>query len=275
MPAKISPVIFDLGPISIRWYSLMYLVAFIVVYFLVRYRIAKKDLPIGISAGKKLKDLVENMLTWGLIGVLIGGRIGYMLFYNLSGFLADPLMLIRPFDQAGNFVGLAGMSFHGGVIGVVIAFVLFCRSHKIKLLAFTDLFAPAIPLGYMFGRIGNWLNGELWGRATSSSVGQYFLSAPGALPRHPSQLYEAFAEGLVLFVVLWLLRKKDWASGTISGLYLIGYSLARFIVEFFREPDAQIGFVFGPFSLGQLLSLLMAISGVVVLVVVNKRAKAQ
>lgn len=259
LPVNFDPVAFSIGPLDVRWYGLMYIVAFVIVYILVHYRIKHEKLT-GLPAKSELKILVDDMLTWALIGVLVGGRFGYVLFYNFSGFLRNPLTIIWPFDQAGNFIGIAGMSFHGGLLGVAVAAILFCRAKKLNLWRFAELFMPAIPLGYTFGRIGNWLNGELWGRTTDSAIGQYFAQAPGEGLRHPSQLYEAFGEGLLLFLILWPLRNK-FKPGVITGMFIAGYGLVRFAIEYFREPDAHLGFIFAQLSMGQILSLLMVLVG--------------
>lgn len=259
LPSQIDPVAFNLGPIPIRWYGLMYIAAFLTAYLLIRYRI-KSDPPILKMPSKKLLETIDNLFLWGLIGVLVGGRLGYIIFYSTSTIWTNPLSIIWPFTN-GSFVGIAGMSFHGGLIGAAIAFIIFTKKYNYKLWSITDLLLPAVPLGYTFGRIGNWLNGELWGRVTNSAIGQYFAQAPSNQLRHPSQLYEALGEGIILFLIIWPLRNK-LKPGQISGLFLVGYALARIIVEFFREPDAHIGFIAGPFSLGQILSGLMLIIGV-------------
>ncbi|HPK53407.1 MAG TPA: prolipoprotein diacylglyceryl transferase, partial [Smithellaceae bacterium] len=182
--------------------------------------------------------------------------------------LQHPLEIILPFDfSAGiKFTGLSGMSYHGGVIGVVAVSTYFCIKRKINFWYFADLFAPAIPLGYTFGRIGNFINGELFGRATAVPWGMYFPLDPTHKLRHPSQLYEAFFEGIVLFLFLWLIRKKSRFDGFLLGLYICGYGLVRFIIEFFREPDYQLGFVLGFLSMGQVLCLAMILGGLIILV---------
>jgi phosphatidylglycerol---prolipoprotein diacylglyceryl transferase len=195
--------------------------------------------------------------------VILGGRLGYVLFYNLGYYLQHPLEIILPFEFSGglHFVGISGMSYHGGAIAVMIATVIFCWKRGIDFWRFADLFGSAIPLGYTFGRLGNFINGELYGRATDVPWGMVFPLDPLHLLRHPSQLYEAFFEGIVLFAVLWVLRKRFSFTGALFALYVAGYGLIRFFIEFFREPDAQLGFVLGPFSMGQLLCLLMIAAG--------------
>lgn len=260
IPKNINPVAFNLGPVSVHWYGLMYLTAFLVVYFLVLHRIRKEALGYN-------KDVVLDFMVLAMMCLLAGGRLGYVLFYNLSYFLANPISIISPFDFSNgiHYTGITGMSFHGALIGIFLTFVYYCRKNKINLWRFMDLFAPAIPLGYTFGRIGNFLNGELYGRATTMPWGMYFPLDEMHKLRHPSQLYEAFFEGIVLFIILWNLRKVKAFDGFVSVMYLIGYGTIRFFIEFVREPDAQLGFVLGPLTMGQVLCLLMVIIGTVVL----------
>ncbi len=200
-------------------------------------------------------------------GLLIGGRFGYALFYNFGYYFQHPLEIILPFDFSNGirFIGISGMSYHGGLIGVIIMSILFCRKRKIDFWKFADLFCPAIPLGYTFGRIGNFINGELYGRITTVPWGMYFPLDPTHSLRHPSQLYEAIFEGIVLFILLWLIRKKKMFDGFLIGIYICGYGFVRFIIEFFREPDSQLGFVLGPLSMGQVLCILMMMAGIAVL----------
>ncbi len=260
LPSQMNPVIFSAGTFTIRWYGMMYIIAFGVVYLLSRYRIESEKLPFE-------RSFVGDGLTWAMVGVVLGGRMGYILFYGMGSFLADPLGTLLPFVSAPGgcrFAGITGMSFHGGVIGVVIALLLFTRSQKRGFFETFDLFIPAVPLGYTFGRLGNFINGELYGRVTDSVFGMYFPLAPTWQLRHPSQLYEAFFEGIVLFVVLWSLRKKSPFPGFLSAVYLFGYGFVRFFIEYVREPDAQLGFVFLNFSMGQVLCFFMMVAGVAV-----------
>ena len=261
LPAQISPTIFSFGSFQLRYYSLMYLVAFAVVYFLTLYRIKNENY-------KYTAETIQDYLVWAMLGVIIGGRFGYALFYNFGYYFQHPLEIILPFDfsHGFKFVGLSGMSYHGGLIGVVIVFVLFCRKHKINLWHFGDLFCPAIPLGYTFGRIGNFINGELFGRVTTMPWGMYFPLDPSQSLRHPSQLYEALFEGIVLFILLWLIRKKKIFDGFLVGIYICGYGFVRFFIEFFREPDYQLGLVLGFMSMGQVLCLLMMAVGMGILI---------
>lgn len=257
LPYTISPILFSIGSFQLRYYSLMYLVAFAVVYVLIFYRIKRREISIST-------EVFQDYLVWAMIGVIAGARLGYALFYNLGYYMAHPLEIILPFDFSNGFrfVGLSGMSYHGGLIGVFLMTAWFCRKHKIRLWQFGDWLCAAAPLGYMFGRIGNFLNGELWGRATTMPWGMYFpLDATQSL-RHPSQLYEALFEGLFLFLVLWSIRKHNPFEGFSVGLYIFGYGLVRFVIEFFREPDAHLGFVLGFNTMGQVLCILMMLAGI-------------
>lgn len=267
LPERISPDIFSVGPFSVEWYSLMYIAAFLTVYFILTYRLKKREA--NFSRAKIL-----DFLLYAIVGVIVGGRLGYVLFYNLPYYLHDPLAIIYPFDPAtGRFVGLRGMSYHGGLIGVILASWIFVRNNKIDFWRFSDFIVPAIPAGYFFGRIGNFLNGELYGRITASPVGMYFVSDPLVL-RYPSQLFEATLEGLLLFCLLWFLRNKKFAQDYLLILYLVGYGLLRFAAEFFRQPDPQIGYLFHFFTLGQILSLSMALAGGV-LALIKRRKKSK
>ena len=260
LPSHISPTLFSIGSFQLRYYSLMYMVAFAVVYVLFAYRMKRKEITLTI-------EIFQDYLVWAMLGVIVGGRLGYALFYNFSYYAAHPLAIILPFDFSNGFrfVGLSGMSYHGGLIGVVLVTIYFCRKHQIKFWQFGDWLSAAAPLGYMFGRLGNFLNGELWGRVTTVSWGMYFpLDSTGGL-RHPSQLYEALFEGLFLFFVLWLIRKRNPFDGFMVGLYLFGYGLVRFFIEFFREPDAHLGFVLAFISMGQVLCIIMMMAGLAVI----------
>jgi phosphatidylglycerol:prolipoprotein diacylglycerol transferase len=239
----------------------MYIVAFAVVYFLVLYRI--KNEKYACTA-----ETVQDYLVWAMLAMILGGRFGYALFYNFSYYLQHPLEIILPFDFSNGikFVGLSGMSYHGGLIGIVIATILFCRKRQINLWHFIDLFCPAIPMGYTFGRIGNFINGELYGRVTTVPWGMYFpLDSTHSL-RHPSQIYEALFEGIVLFILLWTIRKKKSFDGFLLGTYLCGYGFVRFLIEFFREPDYQLGLVLGFMSMGQVLCSMMMAAGIIIIV---------
>ncbi|MCE1273723.1 MAG: prolipoprotein diacylglyceryl transferase [Chlorobiales bacterium] len=263
LPSQMNPVFFTIGPVTIRWYGTMYIVAFTIVYLLSRYRIATEKLKFD-------KSFPGDALTWAMAGVLLGGRIGYVLFYGFHDFLANPIGSFLPIASGNGscrFSGISGMSYHGALIGVVIALFIFTRKSRSGFFETVDLFIPAVPLGYTFGRLGNFINGELYGRITTSAIGMYFPLAPGTELRFPSQLFEALFEGIVLFVLLWSIRKKTPWTGFISGLYLFGYGFVRFFIEFFREPDAQLGFVFFSFSMGQVLCFLMMAAGIAILLV--------
>lgn len=254
-----DPVIFQLGSFRVQWYGLMYLLAFVCTYFLAKYRIRTED------RFDYDDDFIKDLMTWAFLGVLIGGRLGYVLFYNLDYYLHSPLEIIFPFKSTAHgwqFTGISGMSYHGGLTGAILGPWLFCRKHKADFWNLCDLFFPSAPLGYTFGRLGNFINGELWGRETTAAIGMHFPEAPGPGLRHPSQLYEATFEGVVLFLILWSLRKRGFPKGSFAGLYLIGYGCARFFIEFFRQPDVQLGFVlFDFFSMGQVLCLAMMLAG--------------
>jgi phosphatidylglycerol---prolipoprotein diacylglyceryl transferase len=271
LPSQMNPVIFSVGAFAIRWYGMMYIIAFGVVYLLSRYRIQSEKLPFE-------RSYVGDVLTWAMVGVVLGGRVGYILFYGMSSFLADPLGNLIPWVSTPGggcrFAGITGMSYHGGVIGVILALLAFTFSRKKAFFETFDLFIPAIPLGYTFGRLGNFINGELYGRVTDSALGMYFPFAPTHELRHPSQLYEAFFEGIVLFMILWLLRKKSPFPGFLSAAYLFGYGFVRFFIEYVREPDAQLGFVFLNFSMGQVLCFIMMVAGVAVYLFNSSSAKS-
>jgi len=271
LPDHIDPVVFSIGSFKLQYYGLMYLVAFGFTYALVRYRIRNEG---GFTI--KLEEM-EGLMTALIFGVILGGRLGYVLFYNISHYMAHPLEIFLPFDIHNHmaFTGLSGMSYHGGLIGVILAAVFFTRKHGIPFWETADLFAPTVPLGYTFGRLGNFINGELFGRVTTAPIGMYFpLAGDGAL-RHPSQLYEAFCEGVLLFLVLWFIRKRPHPQGSMLAFYLIGYGCVRFFVEFAREPDSHLGFVFMGFSQGQILCSLMTLGGCILYVYLSKRPAGQ
>jgi phosphatidylglycerol:prolipoprotein diacylglycerol transferase len=266
LPEKMSPVIFSVGSFQLRWYGMMYIVAITIVYFLVMYRYRTESIRIQ-------KQVAQDWFAYAILGVLLGGRIGYVIFYDPWMVTDNPLGILIPFDvlHGFKFTGFAGMSFHGGVIGVFLMTWLYCRKNKVNFWEMTDLVVPAIPLGYTFGRLGNFINGELYGRVTNVAWGMVFPGDPSGQLRHPSQLYEAFFEGVVLFVVLWSLRKKPRLSHLFLPLYLIGYGVVRFFIEFFRQPDPQLGTVIGPFSMGQVLCFTMIIVGLLLIPIVGPK----
>ncbi|MBN1499716.1 MAG: prolipoprotein diacylglyceryl transferase [Spirochaetes bacterium] len=252
LPMHIQPYIFKIGSFELRYYGLMYIVGFAVLYFMTMYRIKKENL-------NYTKDDVSDFLFYVILSTIIGARLGYVLFYNLPYYIENPLEIIMPFDFSGGikFTGISGMSYHGGFIGITIASIIYCYIKKINLLDFCEIFIPSAPLGYMFGRFGNFINGELYGRVTDSPIGMLFPLDPSGQLRHPSQLYEALGEGLLLFFVLWFMKNRVKIKGAIIAMYVGGYGLIRFIIEFFREPDPQLGNVLWFLSMGQVLCVLM------------------
>ena len=262
LPGSMSPVLLELGPLKLRYYGLMYVVAFATVYVLTLFRI-KKEEAFSIS-----KTQVGDLATAMILGLIIGARLGYVVFYNFSSYLSHPLEVIFPFEFSNGlrFVGIAGMSYHGGLIGVIIGALIYCRKSRISFWEAADLFIPSIPLGYTFGRLGNFINGELYGRVTTRPIGMVFPHAPGSALRHPTQLYEAFFEGIFLFCILWLTRKRLKHAGASIAVYLMGYGIVRFFIEFFREPDEHIGLVALSLTMGQLLCLAMIACGLILLV---------
>lgn len=232
----------------------MWLVAFAVCYLALVYRIKKGEGVYGV-------ELIQDVMVNALFGALIGGRLGYVIFYDLPYYVAHPLSIVSPYDfSRGEWVGIYGMSYHGGVIGVLVAIFLIARKRKIQVLKLCDFIAPVVPLGYMFGRLGNFFNQELVGRITTSPIGMYFNGE--TILRHPSQLYEAFFEGVLLFIILWQMRNKRFPIGVMSMIYLMLYSIFRFVIEFYRAPDAQLGFVVGNLTMGQVLSICVMIISV-------------
>lgn len=275
-----DPVALHLGPIQAHWYGLMYLLAFAFAYGFAWYR-AK-------SRADWNTDMVSDLVFYGALGVILGGRIGYVLFYQLGDFLANPLYLFK--------VNEGGMSFHGGFLGVAIAMLFFARKYQKNIWNVLDFIIPCVPTGLLFGRIGNFINGELWGRVSDGGY-NWLMLFPQAmyadaellqqnpalqslavnvnnqllLPRHPSQLYQAFSEGVVLFVLIWWFAAKPRPRMAVTGLFVLGYGLARFITEFFRQPDADQGFILlGWMTKGQILSLPMVIVGLVLLILAYK-----
>lgn len=242
---RLDPVALRIGPVELHWYGLMYLAGFLVGWLLGRWRASRPG-----SGWTPVE--VDDLLSWVMLGVIVGGRLGYVVFYDAAAFLADPLEIFR--------IWHGGMSFHGGLLGAVAAFCWFARSRHRSFLQVSDFVAPLVPQALFFGRIGNFINGELWGKTTTVPWGMIFESG-GPLPRHPSQLYEALLEGLVLFVALWVYSARPRKPGAVSGFFALGYGLARFAVEFVRVPDAHLGYLaFGWLTMGQLLCLpLMAV----------------
>ncbi|MFQ1789791.1 prolipoprotein diacylglyceryl transferase [Aeromonas veronii] len=253
--SQIDPVAFSLGPLSVRWYGLMYLFGFAFAMWLAGRR---ADAP---NSGWTRNE-VSDLLFYGFLGVILGGRVGYVLFYNFDLFLADPTYLFK--------IWTGGMSFHGGLIGVITAMIWFAHKTKRHFFTVADFVAPLIPFGLGVGRIGNFLNGELWGRVTDVPWAIIFPEA-GPEPRHPSQLYQFALEGVVLFIILNLFWRKNPPRGAISGMFLLFYGLFRFLVEFVRQPDSQLGLYFQEISMGQILSTPMIIVGALMIWAAYKR----
>ncbi len=257
LPQNISPVIFEIGGFKLQYYGLMYIVAFAITFFLVIYRLKHEN------RFEFTTDQIKDITTYLILGLIVGARLGYVLFYNFSYYIKHPLEIIIPFSFSNGitFTGISGMSYHGGLIGATFAAWFYFNKAKLNWWSGVDLFVPVIPLGYTFGRLGNFINGELFCRVTTSAVGMYFPMAPAGQLRHPSQLYEAFFEGIFLFAVLWGVRKIKIPNGAMLALYMIGYGMVRLFIEYFREPDAHLGFVLLSFSMGQILCMLMIAAG--------------
>lgn len=262
-----NPVAIPLGPIAVHWYGVMYLLAFGAFWLLGRYRAGRPDSPVS-------PEKVGDLLFWGVVGVIVGGRMGYVLFYGLDQWAADPLFPVK--------LQKGGMSFHGGLLGVTVALIAYGRHLGCGLLRLADFAAPLVPIGLALGRVGNFIGGELWGRKTDSPLGMIFPESiePGGrtsqalyeqyqagllneFARHPSQLYQAAGEGLALFVIVWWFSSRPRPAGSVAGLFLAGYAIFRGISEFFREPDAHLGFLAGDWlTMGMLLSIPMLAAGV-------------
>ncbi len=256
----IDPVAFSLGPLDVHWYGIMYLCAFAAAWALALARAKQPHAP--VRPGQ-----VEDLVFWGAMGVVLGGRIGYVFFYNFGELLNDPLMLFRVWE--------GGMSFHGGLLGVIIAMILYARRIGQKFIDIMDFIAPLVPLGLGFGRLGNFIGQELWGRATDPDApwAIVFPNDPEGLYRHPSQLYQAFLEGLVLFVILFWFSRKPRPRAAVSALFLLAYGIFRFAVEFVRTPDAHIGYdLFGWMTRGQMLCIPMILLGAGMLVWVYSKS---
>jgi len=260
LPYYIKPIAFQIGFFSVRWYSLMYLAAFATVYLLLIFRLKHKE-------GSYSESLISSFLIYAIIGLLVGARIGYVLFYNFPYYLSHPLEIILPVSVTNygiRVTGIYGMSYFGGLIGIILAGYIFSKKQKQNFWKLADFVIPAIPAGYFFGRIGNFLNGELYGRATQKFWGMYFPADLSGVLRHPSQLYEAFFEGLVIFIILWSVRNKSKFPGQLLLAYLFLYGFSRFQIEFFREPDHQIGLMFSFLTLGQIFSVALILAVMVI-----------
>lgn len=251
--SEFNPIAFSLFGLSVHWYGLMYVSALLVALLIAKWLVRKDSYPLS-------QNLLDSFFIWVEIGVILGARIGYIIFYDphTSYYLSHPWQIFNPFDTAGNFVGIRGMSYHGAVLGFLIASIIFAKVKKVNFWLLMDLSGLSIPLGYVFGRIGNFLNQELVGRETTNAVG---ILVDGIL-RHPSQLYEAFLEGILVFIILFIYRKYKKFDGELISLYVILYSIMRFVSEIFRQPDVQIGKVLFGLNMGQILSFLMLFLGV-------------
>lgn len=257
---QIDPVLVSIGPVKVHWYGMMYLLGFTAFWVLGRYRSKRSDSPVNA-------EQVGDLLFYGALGAVLGGRLGYMLFYTHSAWMQDPLEIFRIWN--------GGMSYHGGMLGVFLAMYLYARKLRTTFFTITDFIAPLVPIGLGCGRIGNFINGELWGRPTDMPWGMVFRHVDN-IPRHPSSLYQAALEGIVLFTVLWLYSSKPRPRGMVSGAFLIGYGVIRVFAEFFRQPDAQLNFIaFGWLTMGQLLSVPMILAGIAIMWWGSRQPKAE
>lgn len=263
LPQIINPVFVNIGSFTIYWYSIMWIIAFFSVYLLLSHRI-KNDKEVILNI-----EELQDVIFYSLFGAIIGGRIGYVIFYNLNSFLVNPISIISPYNfETGVWTGIYGMSYHGGALGIFFAIFYYAYKTNKSWFKIINYAIPAIPFGYFFGRIGNFLNGELYGRITNDWIGMNFT---GEGFRHPSQLYEAFGEGIILFIILWTLRNKENINKYLLSIYVMGYAIVRFIIEFFREPDEHIGLLLFNLSMGQLLSSFMFVIGFVIFLISYKR----
>lgn len=254
----IDPIAIELGPLAVRWYALAYMAGLILGWNYVKALVRRP--PHAMA-----EPLVDDFLVWATLGVVLGGRMGYVLFYKPSFYFSHPGEILQLWH--------GGMAFHGGALGVILAIVLFCRKYKLSILAVGDVVCCAVPIGLFFGRIANFINGELFGRVAADVPWAMIFPGGGPDPRHPSQIYEALLEGLVLFVVLHLLwrnRAVRERKGTIAGVFLMGYGLSRIVAEFFRQPDAHLGFLWGGATMGQLLSIPLLLAGLGVVLWANR-----
>lgn len=253
----IDPVLWRIGPLELRWYGFMYLLGFVAAYFVIRAELKRNGGPVPVEAA-------DDLLFYLILGLLIGGRLGYALIYNFDVYSRAPWEILA--------IWHGGMSFHGGLLGMIVSGWIFARRYHASFMELADIGALASPIGLMLGRLGNFINGELFGRVTTLPWGIVFPEG-GPLPRHPSQLYESFLEGPVLFALLWWLRRRVRHSGEVLASFLVMYGVMRFSVEFFREPDPQIGFLMHWLTMGQILCLLMIAAGIGLFIYLN-RAKA-
>jgi len=262
----INPVLISIGPFAVRWYALAYIVGIIAGWFYARAIIASERLWGGKGAGKAPFTVLDfdDFVIWITLGIILGGRTGYVLFYNLPHFAAHPIEILQLWN--------GGMSFHGGVAGCIVAIVWFALRRRISMLSLADVTAAVAPIGLFLGRIANFINGELWGRPTDVPWAMVFPNG-GPMPRHPSQLYEAALEGIVLFIVLAVLVRRGGLKrpGVVAGVFALGYGIARISCEMFREPDVQIGFLWGGLTMGMLLCIPLLLAGIALVAVALTR----
>lgn len=254
----IDPVFLSIGPIHFRWYGLMYVLSFIATYIILRTESRRKKLPLSSND-------IADLVFYGAMGVVLGGRLGYIFFYNLDFYLDHPLQIFAVWE--------GGMSFHGGFLGVILAFLIYSRRKNIPFFKLIDMASQCAPVGLGLGRIGNFINAELYGRQTDVPWGIIFPNSNG-VPRHPSQLYEAFFEGLILFIIIRITARKSSVTGIQAWTFCAGYGLFRFVIEFFRLPDAQLGTYLDVFSMGQLLSIPMFILGTIMVVILYRNGSS-
>lgn len=261
IPLYINPVIITVGNLSIRWYSVGYILTFLTIYLILR-RLIKTTDNLSLSL-----EQLENILLFSFFGALVGGKIGYIIFYDWTNFITNPLLSFWPFSN-GSFTGLYGMSFHGGLIGTLLVGWLVCKKYKLSFWNIANFIIPVFPLGYFWGRMGNFMNGELYGQITENKIGMHFSDSDVKLNilRHPSQLYEAFGEGLLLFLILLYFSKKKLWTNSMLPLFLIFYGLIRFVIELFRQPDKHLGFIAGWLTMGQILCIVMVTVGSILLI---------
>ena len=263
---QFNPVALQLGPLAVHWYGVTYMVAFVLFMALAKRRLHHEPWASLHAQGRWGTQQVEDLLFYGVLGVVLGGRIGYCLFYKPGYYLTHPLEVL--------YVWQGGMSFHGGMLGVIAAMALYAYKQGLPWLQVTDFVAPCVPTGLAAGRLGNFINGELWGRAADASLpwAMVFPQSGTDLPRHPSQLYQFLLEGLLLFALLWWLARKPRPIGWISGVFLLGYGSLRFAAEYFREPDAHLGLLSAGLSMGQWLCVPMVLAGML-LIGLSRRAE--
>ncbi|ALM86364.1 prolipoprotein diacylglyceryl transferase [Bordetella sp. N] len=256
---EFNPIAVQIGPLAVHWYGLMYLFGFGLVYLLGRWRLSHGK----VAGGYTPRDL-EDIIFYSVVGVVAGGRLGYVLFYKPAYYFSHPLEIF--------YLWQGGMSFHGGLIGVILVMLFFARRRGQSLFMVSDFIAPLIPLALAMGRLGNFINGELWGRPTDVPWAMVFPGSGDGIPRHPSQLYELGLEGIALFTIMWVFARKPRPTGQVSAVFLIGYGIFRFLVEFTREPDNFLGLLAGGLSMGQWLSVPMVLLGIGIYVVTAKRS---